>query len=582
MKHPLCFYVVACLMAALLFISSCAREYDLSDGNLDMNIQIGGDSLTLPLGSTGQIMISDFLYVEEFENLKVSEKGEYYMEFPFSVEETIDLSNYLEEVAIDGLHTVILKDTYIPDDYLSLPSRMTEDYIMVELESADTLLLKYDLSKAHSDGLVDIDSIIFEDAHIQLSVDLTTTSAHGVPEDVHVVIEMSVPEKYCLSEESGAFSQGRIFLQGDLDKDGHITFSEIDIEKLAFDIAPDGEFVFEDIFVLEHLSVLFPPEEIVYYLGEHIYLDIHFDVASENSDKIMASGFYGLVDKSLDPIAESLEMSGLPGILTGPEVNIDLVNSYALLDISTNSGIPFILDVTVDPGVESNVLEMTLESPSCDESQEFTTVSYCISNEMPQGFESYQWYQAEIEKLFHPIPQVVDLEVRAHTDVDGESHYLDFHKEYFVNTDFKMIVPLSFGNDLYLPLCDTITGLPQWIGTVMEMVQIDLIGTLETTVPVNIEFSADFIDGNGRVLDIPVRGLLVKGTNHQGVPVVRDFSLSIPRNDEVYDIAGVIVRFALLGGDTEGIAITEDCYVDLDLSVMLPGGVKFDLSDYIN
>ena len=73
MKHPLCFYVVACLMAALLFISSCAREYDLSDGNLDMNIQIGGDSLTLPLGSTGQIMISDFLYVEEFENLKVSE-----------------------------------------------------------------------------------------------------------------------------------------------------------------------------------------------------------------------------------------------------------------------------------------------------------------------------------------------------------------------------------------------------------------------------------------------------------------------------------------------------------------------------
>ena len=72
MKHPLCFYVVACLMAALLFISSCAREYDLSDGNLDMNIQIGGDSLTLPLGSTGQIMISDFLYVEEFENLKVS------------------------------------------------------------------------------------------------------------------------------------------------------------------------------------------------------------------------------------------------------------------------------------------------------------------------------------------------------------------------------------------------------------------------------------------------------------------------------------------------------------------------------
>jgi hypothetical protein len=174
------------------------------------------------------------------------------------------------------------------------------------------------------------------------------------------------------------------------------------------------------------------------------------------------------------------------------------------------------------------------------------------------------------------------LEVRAHTDVDGESHYLDFHKDYFVNTDFKMIVPLSFGNDLYLPLCDTITGLPQWIGTVMEMVQIDLIGTLETTVPVNIEFSADFIDGNGRVLDIPVRGLLVKGTNQQGVPVVRDFSLSIPRNDEVYDIAGVIVRFALLGGDTEGIAITEDCYVDLDLSVMLPDGVKLDLSDYIN
>lgn len=580
MKHLSVLIIAIYILAGIILFSSCAREYDISNDNLDLNIKVGGESLTIPLGNSGKLSIADFIDLEENEYLKVSEKGEYYMEVALNVDETIDLSNYIEEVAIDGMHEVLLKDTYIPSSLANTFSRASNDYVEVELESADTLKLSYDLSKAHTDGLVDIDGILFEDAHIQLSVDMSTTSSYGIPDDVHVVIEMSLPEKYHFSEASGAFTSGKIFLQGDLDSEGHITFNRIDLEKLDFNVSPSDDFYFEDVFVLEHLSVLLHPDDLPHYVGEHIYLDIHFDVASENSDKIMASGFYGLVDKTLDPISESLDLSDLPDLFRGEGTNIDLINSYALLNISTNSGIPFVLDVTVDPKTPSNVLEMELETPSCDENKESEMVSYCISETKIEGMEEYEWYQADISKLFHPIPESVDFTVLAHTDVNGGTHYVDFHKNYFVNTELDMIVPLCFGENLYLPVCDTITDLPGEIAFVFELAKIDLICDINTNIPVAMELDFDFIDSNGNVLDVNVEGGRVEGTSQQGVPVDRQLVISIDKFKESYDFAGIIFNVILLPGETAGIPITEDCYLELDFSVSLPEGITLDLSDY--
>lgn len=579
---PLSHYLLLPILSLVVLLSSCAREYDISNGNLDLNITLGGDSLRLPIGSTERLSLGDFLDLGENEYFHTDTSGEYYFELGLSLQEQIDLSEYIDDIAIDGLHEVIYKDTYIPEEIAEIISKLTDEYVEVELETADTLMLSYDLTVAQRDGIVDLDSILFDNAHIILSVDMETTYEYGFPEDYYVNIEISLPLNYYLCESSGAFTPGKIILHGEPDKEGHLIFNEIDIEKVAFDVEPGDEFKFEDLFVLEHLSVSFLPADLVHYAGEHIYLDIHFDIASSDGEKISPKGFYGLVDRALDPITESIALSEIPSFLREDGVNVDFVNAYALLDVYTNSGIPFEIGLAVLPEGSPDALECLIHTTACDEDSEAILSTYVFSEEYMEQFASRQWYQMNINELLNPIPEKIDFVANVSTALTAEHHYVDLQKDYFIDTDFKLVVPMSFGEELYLPVCDTISGLPEGLGEILTYAAIELFGTVETTIPLNMELSLQFLDKEGRLLDIQTEPVVIEGTSEQGEPVLRDFSLLLDKRDEIFEIDAVVVKFVLFNGLADGIPLSEDCYLDLNLGLMFPEGITLDLNDYLN
>ena len=56
---------------------SCTSELKVGEGNMDLTITVGGDSLMLPLGSTESMGISDFLDLDSVDFLYVDEYGNY-------------------------------------------------------------------------------------------------------------------------------------------------------------------------------------------------------------------------------------------------------------------------------------------------------------------------------------------------------------------------------------------------------------------------------------------------------------------------------------------------------------------------
>ena len=77
-------------IAVSVLIPSCVDErYDLKNG-LSTVMSLGGDSLTIPLGSTDSIKLSDFLDPEDIEMLKVMENGGYGLTMKDSIEETLN------------------------------------------------------------------------------------------------------------------------------------------------------------------------------------------------------------------------------------------------------------------------------------------------------------------------------------------------------------------------------------------------------------------------------------------------------------------------------------------------------------
>ena len=583
-------YMLSVLFAAvsLLSLSSCAREYDLMGGNLDMTVSFGGDSLSIPVGSTGKLSLGDFIDADTSENFKVNDLGEYYFEFPFTLQQEIQLSDYADEVSISGIHEVLDKDVFVTselvDGMINIPGvdDYIDDYLNVVVESKDSLVLKYSLEEAHQHGLVGIDSILFNDAHIQIAVNMTTTSSYNIPEDIHVLLKISVPEKYSLCEESGAYKSGLISLQGDLDSEGHITFEEIDIERIAFDVESLSEYEFEDIFVLEELSLLFKPEDLIHFADEHIFLDIHFDVGTSDGGNIKPSYLYGTLDKELEVISEEVDFTEIPDIFTQEGVVVDFADAKALLTLSTNSGIPFVIDLSVTPVGGSSSLTLELTSPQSFDASLSETVQYLLSEEQSDEYDDYQWINADLNSLLNPIPKGFLIEALPHTDLDRKDHYIDMDALYNLDVQMELLVPISFGKDMYLPLQDTITGLPEQMGEILTMADVQLKGEMETTIPVNIALSAEFVDSNSNPVGITMEEVLLAGTNENGVAVTRDFTLSVPRCQEEYDIKGVILKFTLLSGETEGIPLSEDDYISAILRLELPGGITVDLSDYIN
>ena len=77
------------LSAIVLSVSSCIDQlYDINNG-ISMEMELGGDSLAIPIGSTDTIMLGDFLDASTITMLKTMEDGGYAFTMKNSIEPTI-------------------------------------------------------------------------------------------------------------------------------------------------------------------------------------------------------------------------------------------------------------------------------------------------------------------------------------------------------------------------------------------------------------------------------------------------------------------------------------------------------------
>ena len=82
-----------------LLVNSCVDPmYDMSEG-ISTEIQIGGDSLALPIGTTDTMRLGDFLSPDDLEFLRTMEDGGY----GISISDSMTLDDLLRDVDINKL-----------------------------------------------------------------------------------------------------------------------------------------------------------------------------------------------------------------------------------------------------------------------------------------------------------------------------------------------------------------------------------------------------------------------------------------------------------------------------------------------
>ena len=555
---------------------SCTSELKVGEGDLDLTITVGGDSLVIPVGSTKAMGISDFIDLDTVDFIHADGQGNYYMEMTEAFEDEVSVSDFANSMTVEGIDREFDSQDFT---VYAGSSGSEEGRINVQFEEFnEECAYRFSFEDAKEDGLVSISSVDFENTYLLPRVHLEADKS--IPASMMLSLEVIVPEKYVF-EDSPAVNGTTVTFEGAVTSSGDVDFQPVTMESIELDLGEDEPFEFEDVFVVSNLSISVAQSEMEEFDGA--VLTVSPGVAFGGDDGMLhPSSFYGKVDIKLDEIVEQILLDDIPQYLKGEDVYLDFTSPYATVSLKTNSGVPIVMEADLAPvfnSGEGQSVSVTLESPvSYDENTE-ETVNYWLASESPADLPSdYQWVSADIKGLLSRIPDRLDISVRPYSNVDSEEdHFIDCNASYNFSGEMGFVLPFSFGDGLYVPVRDTLDNMPEEIGTALTNADIMLIGTVHSSFPVALKLSGYFLNSSYQALDIEIPEQEISAGGSDGTQTTSQLNITVPKSPKAEEIAYLVFQFEIQNGT--GVQISENSTVQItDISAGIPGGLTLDLN----
>lgn len=555
---------------------SCTSELKVGEGDLDLTITVGGDSLVIPVGSTKAMGISDFIDLDTVDFIHADGQGNYYMEMTEAFEDEVSVSDFANSMTVEGIDREFDSQDFT---VYAGSSGSEEGRINVQFEEFnEECAYRFSIEDAKEDGLVSISSVDFENTYLLPRVHLEADKS--IPASMMLSLEVIVPEKYVF-EDSPAVNGTTVTFEGAVTSSGDVDFQPVTMESIELDLGKDEPFEFEDVFVVSNLSISVAQSEMEEFDGA--VLTVSPGVAFGGDDGMLhPSSFYGKVDITLDEIVEQILLDDIPQYLKGEDVYLDFTSPYAMVSLKTNSGVPIVMEADLAPvfnSGEGQSVSVTLESPvSYDENTE-ETVNYWLASESPADLPSdYQWVSADIKGLLSRIPDRLDISVRPYSNVDSEEdHFIDCNASYNFSGEMGFVLPFSFGDGLYVPVRDTLDNMPEEIGTALTNADIMLNGTVHSSFPVALKLSGYFLNSSYQALDIEIPEQEISAGGSDGTQTTSQLNITVPKSPKAEEIAYLVFQFEIQNGT--GVQISENSTVQItDISAGIPGGLTLDLN----
>lgn len=555
---------------------SCTSELKVGEGDLDLTITVGGDSLVIPVGSTKAMGISDFIDLDTVDFIHADGQGNYYMEMTEAFEDEVSVSDFANSMTVEGIDREFDSQDFT---VYAGSSGSEEGRINVQFEEFnEECAYRFSFEDAKEDGLVSISSVDFENTYLLPRVHLEADKS--IPASMMLSLEVIVPEKYVF-EDSPAVNGTTVTFEGAVTSSGDVDFQPVTMESIELDLGEDEPFEFEDVFVVSNLSISVAQSEMEEFDGA--VLTVSPGVAFGGDDGMLhPSSFYGKVDIKLDEIVEQILLDDIPQYLKGEDVYLDFTSPYATVSLKTNSGVPIVMEADLAPvfnSGEGQSVSVTLESPvSYDENTE-ETVNYWLASESPADLPSdCQWVSADIKGLLSRIPDRLDISVRPYSNVDSEEdHFIDCNASYNFSGEMGFVLPFSFGDGLYVPVRDTLDNMPEEIGTALTNADIMLNGTVHSSFPVALKLSGYFLNSSYQALDIEIPEQEISAGGSDGTQTTSQLNITVPKSPKAEEIAYLVFQFEIQNGT--GVQISENSTVQItDISAGIPGGLTLDLN----
>lgn len=576
MRKGFCNLAFAAIVSAAsaLSLSSCVNEdYDVS--NINKEITLAGDGLTLPLGSTKQLSMKNVLSGIDVDLFRTLEDGSY----AIGVNDKLDLASVLPDM--DGMESV--QDAAVSSS-VKIPMHQghldhLEGKFSVDLnDEFEFAILKASYA---TDMVKGIETISFADASLNMSFAFYDLPDFGAGKDINVDMTLTLPEEIVLDQNDERVDGNVVKISSSL-SDGMLKMDPVSI--LAMDLSGYDMSKGKDLIgKVKVEGVLYVQTTSLDIKKEQSEMSVSVAIRNLDVEKIVAH-----VEYDIDATEQHIAMDGFPEFMKDDSFVLDVVHPHMMIKVKTNMGIPASGNLLITPVVngeahEADMITASLSLPASPTSEKTDSVTYWLGDESTLCPEGCVFVKAEIGKLIRKIPDEFLFKLSSTVDY-VEDCVIEPAAEYNFEVEYDFVLPLDFGKDLHIEMADTLTGLSGVFGQMFEKNSVQLSGDVTSCLPVQLDLRIDMLDARGNVIktDKPITQKIA-ARNADGTASVSPISLTmgVAKGESVLNVDALKVSFVVTSPDASG-PIKETDYVQANLSISLPDGLTVDLDEINN
>lgn len=568
------------LLSFPLWTVSCVdNKYDL-DKDIDMTINVGGEHLTIPSGSSDTAYLSKIIEVEEGDILQPDATTRVYH---LTKKDDIDVKpTTVKEVTISSANTDLTKELVGTGSSASAS-------ITTDLEEENNLTAK---ASDIDEALIELGALGTETpASLTLVFEFLNTGNLTFGSVTAKNLEIQLPD--FLMFEKGEVEEGNKLILNDEElKNAQKVLHVIGYE--FGEKAGEGEKPDENRTITINGKVTMKGQVVTSEIGGSGSLTMAMHVTL---GEMTANSVTGVIQPNIDAETTDIELNDLPDFLKDEETRLDITNPVILLIAENPLATPVQIDAVLTPmknntqiegkevkigkGYDKKPIELAPNKKNL----------IALSRTGESSIEEATNVKVEdINNLLETIPD--DIEVDLKPVVRYEEYYTaELGKPYEMKSSYEVDVPLSFEQGLNIVYNDSIQDLNKDLNDLdkVGLKNMKVILSVDNAIPLKLQLKAENVqikDVYGNELSAVKKTIeedkqYVAESTDGEKPATSELVLNLTSDDTAFlsKIDRICFKITAVTGTTTGVPLKDTQWLKItSIKLSVPGGVNVDLN----
>lgn len=566
------------LLSFPLWMVSCVdNKYDL-DKDIDMTINVGGEHLTIPAGSSDTAYLSKIIEVEEGDILQPDATTRVYH---LTKKDDIDVEpTTVKEVTISSANTELTKK-------LIESSTGASGSVTTDLDVENTLTAK---ASDIDEALIELGALGAE-TPVDLLLTFEFTGGLTFNSVTAKNLEIQLPD--FLMFEKGEVEEGnKLILNNEELKNAQKVLHVIGYQ--FGEKAGEGEIPDKNRTITINGLVTMQGQVVTSGINGSGSLTMTLDVTLE---EMTANSVTGVIQPEIKAETTNIELNDLPDFLKDEETRMDITNPVILLRAENQLETPVEVDAVLTPmkgnaqidGKEVKVGSGYGKTPVVLASGKNVIALSRTGECTIEGVTSNVKVE-DINDLLETIPD--DIEVDLQPVVRNEGYYTaELGRAYEMPSSYEVDVPLSFEQNLNIVYNDSVQDLNKDLNDLDKVIlkKANVLLTVDNAIPLKLQLKPENVlikDVYGNELTAVKKTIeedkqYVTESTDGEKPVTSELVLNLTSEDTAFlsKIDRICFKLTAVPGSATGVPLKDTQWLKVtSIKLSVPGGVNVDLN----